>query len=136
MGNTSAQAEGRKDGTKYRPLNGWTKASIKRAIQEGNLGRPSHDGLIPRFLAPDGNKCAIGCFIPADRYSRQFEAATFSVCSVYRRLADVMPLPYEAMEILRYIHDNTEDGEDPRPALLRAVDDLVASEASSAAAAS
>lgn len=37
----------------------------RRAVNAGNS---------PLYCAPDGTKCAIGCFIPPEKYQRSFEA--------------------------------------------------------------
>ena len=44
-----------------------------------NKGNPSHDGMVCKYKDHFGNKCAVGLFIPNNKYSRHMEGVTSAV---------------------------------------------------------
>lgn len=89
-------------------INGFTKERMIEAIRQGNNGSKAINPITGAcvYLASDGNKCAVGCFIP-DGHKAQCEgevSATFLV-KKYPELKTLFPLPREGMDALQCIHD-------------------------------
>lgn len=88
---------------------GWTKEKMREAIIRGNNGKKSLRSLseddIHRcaYRAPDGNKCAAGCFIPDDMYSTKLEGRCVGQLPDY--ITDQFPLSEYAMQRLQSVHD-------------------------------
>jgi hypothetical protein len=103
----------------HNPMPGWTKNSIIAQLILKNNGSRSGiqdlDGdFICRYRGPDGNACAIGCFLPDDLYSRSMEG--MNVRQLFKLLGGVdaitwMPLSVPAMEELQAVHDYRGEGE-------------------------
>lgn len=66
---------------------GWNKARIMEKIRAGNNGNKSigPDGRC-HYRSPNGNKCAIGCFIPDEKYDPAMDDGmmTRQVCEIIR----------------------------------------------------
>lgn len=113
----------------YTPCNGWTKATILRAIREGMQDRPSWDAEMKRcvYRAPDGARCAVGVFIPDDLYAASCERMGAGVLlATFPGLVDSMPLSEGALLRLQHIHDTTALYVDPRPELIKWIKNNVA----------
>jgi len=118
---------------KYVTRNGWTVAATKQAIMDGNKGKRAHiyeaadtpgKGGGCLYLTPDGNKCAVGCFIPDGHEGQSLRGSVHMLLASHRDLEDSMPLHRDALAELQEIHDEGYDrnSDDPRPALLRWID--------------
>jgi hypothetical protein len=107
--------------TKYKPINGYTKESIIEAIQTRMLDHQSRS-LAGRcvYLAPDGNKCAVGIFLPDGHPSQDAQLNVLPLTVAYPELLSVLPLVTTAMGALQHMHDSSEfsDSKDPRPHLI------------------
>lgn len=94
---------------KFRLKAGWTKAKVMRAFKRGNNGTVC-EGSLPNscaYLNSDGNKCAVGVFIPKKRYNKDIEGQTaHSVFMDYPGLKDFMPLSAEGMNEMQEWHDS------------------------------
>lgn len=99
-----------------KPINGWTKERIIEQIKTNMLDHKSSLNGMCRYRTPDGNKCAVGCFIPDEVYLNQWEAC--GVRSVWPYIESNMPLDLDSMIELQYIHDSYREGGDPRPKLV------------------
>lgn len=101
----------------YSCVNGFTKEKMKEYVRKGNNGNRSmnaHEsgsGLYCSYLAPDGNKCAIGCFIPD---GHQVQKEFMDVRQVLRTYPDLQEyMPFDDSDILndfQMIHDNSYPG--------------------------
>lgn len=102
----------------HTPINGWTKSKMIETIKARNIGKQSRDKVSCLYRGPEGNRCAVGCFIPDELYYTGMEHR--SVDTLLRTepgLLPHMPLPTDAMLRLQVIHDS-ERWADPRPALI------------------
>jgi hypothetical protein len=112
----------------YECINGWTKEKMIAAIQEGVKGKPSfvRTRNTCAYRGDDGNKCAVGCFIPDSEYLEDMDTKEGGVRPLLARhpqLERFMPLRLEALAALQAVHDSKYDyiggrHEDPRPALI------------------
>ena len=58
----------------FQTINGWTKQRMKEAIRAGNNGEQSwQDDKGCLYRTSDGNKCAVGCFIPDELYTLEMD---------------------------------------------------------------
>lgn len=108
----------------YKCVNGWTKEKMKEAIRAGNNGTRSAKSDDPDsclYRGDNGNKCAIGCFMPDDFYNRSLEgfAASHFVATSWVPIADIV-----ALSALQICHDKIYH-DDPRPACYAWIDENV-----------
>lgn len=95
----------------YKTINGWTIARIVETIQTDMSNKPSHadhaDGAgICAYRGANGNKCAIGVFIPDSEYKETMERiGVYNLLKLFPNLQDYMPLPLDALAALQDIHD-------------------------------
>jgi hypothetical protein len=97
-----------------RPINGWTKEGMIAHINKEFKGKSV--GVIRRheymndscmYRGPNGTKCAVGMFIPDDKYSHDME--TFSPeAEPVKAISNLFPLTLEEMRQMQYIHDVSE----------------------------
>lgn len=118
---------------KYTPINGWTKETIIEAIQTKNKGVPSMAPDVGCSYFGDGNnRCAVGCFIPDDFIERvkEWERAghkTFGAMALVKAFPEMgLPLDGLALSQLQTVHDRIDRSRDPRPAMIRWVEENVA----------
>jgi hypothetical protein len=73
------------------------------------------------YRASDGNKCAIGCFIPDDIYHPEMEnQGLYTLLNKWSGLSFYMPLYADGLDGLQRVHDGlaisqSTLGLDPRP---------------------
>lgn len=108
----------------YKPLNGWTRDKMIRAIEVGML---DHRSMLPgqenggscAYRAADGGRCAVGLFIPDDVWHDQPRWRSINGDDVgtlldeYPGLEAYMPLPLDALRDMQVVHDRAAG--DPRP---------------------
>jgi hypothetical protein len=90
----------------YKPINGWTKGEIIRAI--GMRKNVKSLGLADtcRYRGQGGAKCAVGVFIPDDEYSDWAEGSgAYALLETFSGLRTYMPLPDHALWRLQRTHD-------------------------------
>lgn len=120
--------------TKFAPINGWTKRSIKEHITARFKGkslallRPPTDCA---YRGEAGRACAVGVFIPDDLYTPEMEGtAVEGIFLKWPNIIQAMPLPLRGLIRLQRFHDGSLDYTDPLKTqldqLLAAVDSLVA----------
>lgn len=109
----------------YQIINNWTKEEMKIAINTKMFSYPSKSDGMCMYLAPDGNRCAIGVFIPCGHPAEKSEAAVTFVLNGYPELKAIMPLESHALSYLQAIHDSTPMNKDPRPELLQWIEENV-----------
>jgi len=57
------------------------------------------------YLTRDGNRCAIGCFIPTDHEGLHFNGSVYSLFAAYVDLAAHMPLALWGLGKFQAVHD-------------------------------
>ena len=57
------------------------------------------------YLDPEGRKCAVGCLIPDDQYSRKLEGAVITSNPKLKALACMQGLDIDFLRALQMIHD-------------------------------
>lgn len=99
---------------KYKLVNGWTKETVMAQIKKYNNGRRAEripnpswpDIVVCAYQASNGNRCAVGCFIPDDHKALSgFNGAT-ELVRKYRDLAKLMPFEGRALEAFQESHDS------------------------------
>ena len=116
-----------------RTINGWTKEKMKAQIMERNIGKASMiHGFGCAYQGADGNACAVGCFLPKDYNLEDFESGNSGATDVLKLierfpdLRNLMPLDVYDLKNLQVVHDSFADTpDDPRPALLKWIDENV-----------
>lgn len=113
---------------KFKPINGYTRAKIIQAIEDNMMNHPavnvteSGEFNCCTYLAADGNKCAVGIFLPAGHLSQKSRENVRGIMMTYPDLATILPLPLAALEKLQNLHDSVAHSEtpnaDPRPKLI------------------
>jgi hypothetical protein len=113
----------------YKTMNGWTKQSMIDAIMKGNNGTKSLSPDDPNLCAYRGsnaNKCAVGCFIPDDKYSDKMEGLLVGmVVQRHPHLADCFPIALQGLREMQRYHDGAMNEEDPREVLVSWINDNV-----------
>ena len=111
--------------SKFKVQNGWTKTSIKRAIVQGNNGTRATEGNHCAYLTKDGNKCAVGCFIPDGHPAQNSQGRALMLSSEYPELR--FPLEIFGMRLLQMVHDSHKptDAKSVREVMLNWIDQNV-----------
>lgn len=70
-------------------------------------GKPSRDGSNCRYRASDGSRCAVGCLISDEHYTRELEGGTCRDLDVQSALlkSGVKEHSFELLGILQSFHD-------------------------------
>lgn len=97
----------------YSPINGWTKRKIISHIKKNFKGKSvvvtsSYlDGVETRcfYRGPNETKCAVGIFIPDDKYNKTMEGQRADSIIGPWALRFAMPLNNEGMCSLQKTHD-------------------------------
>lgn len=98
---------------KFKLANGWTKETVMAQIRKYNNGSRSlsehkHEGC--EYLSVDGNRCAIGCFIPDNHPGLNNPDFVSLLISKYPELEDFMPFAPQELSRFQSIHDNAPEG--------------------------
>lgn len=96
----------------YDAINGWTKETILKHVEENWLGRSADNEDRCLYRGPNGTKCAIGLFIPDKLYNSAMENT--SINKLYANnegIKSFMPLEKEAMSLLQTIHDDAKSSQ-------------------------
>jgi len=97
--------------------NGWTKATMKAAIRKYNNGTPAVDyndeGVYScEYKAKDGNRCAVGCFIPDGHEALQSGEPASSLAADYPDLEKVLPiLDADLINSFQLTHDRCRESD-------------------------
>lgn len=100
----------------YSCVNGFTKEKMKEYIRKGNNNEKSTSECFDgrsycSYLSYNGNKCAIGCFIPDGHQVQKEFMDVRQVLRTYPELQEYMP--FDDSDILndfQMIHDNSYPG--------------------------
>lgn len=98
----------------FQTINGWTKYSMVLFIKT-NFKGASRDGSTCFYRHPDndGRKCAVGLFIPDDKYEGSMEQkSATTICGYFPSLQSLMPLDPITMEKFQNVHDNEDLDDD------------------------
>ena len=121
---------------KYRTINGWTKAKMIETIRKNNNGTRAFDSVESEcmYLTTDGNRCAVGCFIPDDFLNDppehdedpfMYVGAADGLLEKFPFLRKFMPVEVEALEFMQSVHDDFEGEGDIRDRLTQWIEDNV-----------
>jgi hypothetical protein len=95
---------------KFKLANGWTKETVMAQIKKYNNGSRSMIEGYCLYEGPDGNRCAIGCFIPDghEALNRGYNSAP-TIMRCYPELQKLMPFA-ESCELLEFqsAHDECD----------------------------
>lgn len=95
----------------HKTINGWTKAKMIEKIRSRPFVEAASDGNRCMYRSPDGNKCAVGVFIPDEMYSGEMDNTAIgdvTITGVLRRfpdLSDVLPLRGAGLICMQNVHD-------------------------------
>lgn len=99
----------------YKAINGWTKARMKEQIRAKNDGSKARDELGCCYMTPDGNRCAVGCFIPDDNeVALDYAGAVSYLLRYCPDLKDVLPLELSGLLAMQIVHDDVNPDLDVR----------------------
>lgn len=90
---------------KFKLANGWTKERALRVLFAGNNGERAVGGITCKYLTSDGNKCAVGCFIPDGHPLQNMDLSVAHAAERYPEIIGMMPLSSSGMRKLQMAHD-------------------------------
>src|SRR5271156_3153544 len=90
----------------YKLANGWTKETVMAQIKKYNNGtKATRESGSCTYLAKDGNRCAIGCFIPDGHKALLDDGSAYHIVD-YPELAKLMPFDDRCiLQVFQEIHD-------------------------------
>lgn len=93
----------------YPCINGWTKKKMLNVLKKRRYNVPAVDKESETcvYLTGNGNKCAVGMFIPSGHEAQHLEGTVRALFDAYPDLFYKMPLNFEGMGMLQFIHDST-----------------------------
>lgn len=94
----------------YKTINGWTKEKMIKHIVNNFRGKSTDDPDISgyqvcRYRGTGGKKCAVGLFIPDEKYSDGIESV--AVSEIYNDFKLVLPLSRTGMATFQLVHDDS-----------------------------
>ena len=91
----------------YKLINGWTKAAVMEQIKKYNNGTQARDKkhTVCKYKTENGNRCAIGCFIPDGHAALNHEGDVLSMLNVFPDLWDKMPFDVDGIGYFQSAHD-------------------------------
>lgn len=99
----------------YQPINGWTKQKMIDYIEANFKGKSiNSNGKTCLYRGPEGRKCAIGLFIPDEKYFESMDTEDLrasDLIKLYPDLHDSMPLAGSALNQLQNAHDYSNKSE-------------------------
>ena len=93
--------------TKFKLINGWTKESVMAQAKKYNNDYTSVNSFTGScsYENRDGNRCAIGCFIPDGHISLKATENVKHLLEMYPELANKMPLESKGLVKFQDVHD-------------------------------
>ena len=103
----------------FKAINGWTKKKILKVLEARRYNCTSmHSDGGCAYVSPNGNRCAVGMFIPKGHEAGSCRVVVFSLLHEFRDLEKQMPLCTDAMGVFQNVHDNcSEDLSDKKGGL-------------------
>lgn len=90
---------------KHKPINGWTKERILEVIKARPFEERAMIGSYCTYLASNGNKCAVGLFIPDGHLGQHSKYSVDTLLNNFPDLVQVMPLTLYPLMLLQNVHD-------------------------------
>lgn len=104
---------------KFKTINGFTKESMIAVLKKQFKGQALEGDGNCRFLTSEGKKCAVGCFIPDDKYNDCIEGLGVDASTIVDKntptgvkarffrenYTKFMPLNYSGMGAFQAYHD-------------------------------
>jgi hypothetical protein len=92
----------------YKLINGWTKEKVMEQVKKYNNNTKAKNKIACVYLAPNGNRCAIGCFIPDGHPAlTATSCAASELVNEYPDLKTVMPFRASELDDFQVAHDRT-----------------------------
>lgn len=120
----------------HRPINGWTKEKIIETLNTKNIGKPSRkEGGQCAYFGENNNRCAVGCFIPDEFVEtvKEWEekcigdGENYGAVALFEHFPEIkFPLDQDVLDSLQSVHDHTDKTSDPRPKMVKWVEENVA----------
>lgn len=112
--------------SKYKLANGWTKATVMEQVKKYNNGSRASSGKECVYLATDGNRCAIGCFIPDGSEALASRATVTDILKDYPELVHLMPFDNrQAIVAFQAAHDRAPCGDNVHATIQTFLNDKV-----------
>jgi hypothetical protein len=98
----------------FKCVNGWSKQTMVSHIQKEFKGysiiieKDNHPTCA--YRGPEGKKCAVGLFIPDNKYKPEMDDG-MSLKAVFNECLATMPLNYEGLALLQTVHDRSDGDE-------------------------
>lgn len=93
----------------YKLNPGWTKKKVMDVFKAGNNGtRAVTEKGGCTYLADDGNKCAVGVFIPDGHEAQKCIGTALDVLDLHPDLLQYMPLSAHGMLYMQNAHDTCD----------------------------
>lgn len=89
----------------YKCINGWTKSKMLKVVKARRYNCRSTEHDICAYLSSNGNKCALGLFIPNRHLGLQTSGNYHDLIRKCPDLLDKMPLTKSGMIKLQIVHD-------------------------------
>ena len=92
----------------YKYINGYNYDKTMAKIKEfnNNTRALSVDGMACSYLNSEGNRCAIGCFLPDKSLSLKYNGNVENLLKLFPDIMSYMPLQIEGLIGLQRVHDH------------------------------
>jgi len=113
-------------------INGWTKKRMIKTVQDKMLDeRAVNEKGACLYRGPNGTKCAVGIFIPDDKYKSILETnspgyTTWSTEFLELGLDKVLPLEAQAISQMQEVHDSFSTDENVKSNVIDWIEQNVA----------
>lgn len=112
--------------SKFKLNPGWTKEKMLDILLTKNNNTQSYGTYACKYFMDDGNRCAIGCFIPEERKDEVNDlGGADDLFRSYPNLLDEMPLNHDGMLSLQMEHDSLNRNAPTHEAFKRFVEERV-----------
>lgn len=90
----------------YTLKKGWTRQRVMEQFKKYNNGTRAHSGLDCVYMTPNGNRCAVGAFIPDDHAGLRLYGTAMLLLGQYPGLLEFMPFDdVAALTAMQRAHD-------------------------------
>ena len=94
-------------------LNNWTRETVMAQIKKYNNGTRAYDESVNQmsgngcvYETSNGNRCAVGCFIPDGHEALEFIGGASQLLDEYPELLNAMPMELDDLARLQSEHDS------------------------------
>lgn len=104
----------------FKCINGWTKAKMLKVIKARKYAKAAYneDYEHCEYRTRDGNKCAVGLFIPSKHEGFSFRGVASELLDYYPELKNFMPLKTQELEALQAEHDDEYNRANAKQAMI------------------